>query len=429
MFVFKNRLAILCLFFLSFEVSAFESYYLSASLEKGEGSYSLLRRYKLDVSACNINKFFELNEIDKNTALDITKEYLLPIQIVNYNGKSIRSTLSIDDWDTAVAIKEYNELIKQNNIRKTHYTDSKILWVPHHIINCNVLSVNEEVEKKKDIVEAKEKAEQSPSGAKSAVDQVTKETKSKEKIAKGNIRVQPIFGEKYKNVSIKDESLKNKVYYIVSGHGGPDPGAMCNTCPNVLCEDEYAYDIALRLARNLMEKGATVHMIIQDKDGIRDAEVLECDNDELCMGTVKIPLDQLKRLNQRTNKINQLYHKYKQEGIKEQYAIALHIDSNHKDKRRDVFFYHYKNGKTGKNLAEHMLSTFAGKYEEHQKGRGYNGFVKGRNLYIVRNTLPPIVFLELGNINNISDQKRITYVKNREALAEWICDGFSNFKS
>ncbi len=414
MLLFKFRLLTAFFVLLSFQVSAFESYYLKVRVQKGEGSYALMRRYKLDTESCNLQKFFELNNIDQKTQLSYEVEYFLPIEIVKYNGSSIRSTLNISDWEQAVQIKEYNEAIQKRKLRKTMYTDSKILWVPHHLVNCYQES-------------SKELATKPTQAAKPAAE--TKPTsKTPAKIAKGNIRVQPLFGEKYKNVTIRDESLKNKVYYIISGHGGPDPGAMCTTCPNTLCEDEYAYDIALRLAKDLMEKGATVHVIIQDKDGIRDQEVLACDNDELCMGTVKIPLDQLQRLNQRVSKVNQLYNSYKSKGIKEQYAISLHIDSNHKDKRRDVFFYHYKNGKTGKNLAEHMLNTFSSKYEEFQKGRGYDGFVQGRNLYVVRNTLPPIVFLELGNINNKNDQKRIQYVQNRQALAEWISHGFSTFK-
>ncbi len=413
MLMLKIRLLTAFFILLSFQVSAFESYYLKVRVQKGEGSYALMRRYNLDNQNCNLQKFFELNDIDQNTSLSYELEYFLPIEIVQYNGTSIRSTLHISDWEQAVAIKQYNEDIQKKKLRKTMYTDSKILWVPHHLVNCYdgaLATTSKTTKKNSNTTKKTEQKAGSPS-----------------KIAKGNIRVQPIFGDKYKHVTIKDESLKNKVYYVISGHGGPDPGAMCNTCPKTLCEDEYAYDIALRLAKDLMEKGATVHIIIQDKDGIRDEEILACDNDELCMGTVKIPLDQIKRLNQRVSKVNQLYNSYKAKGIKEQYAISLHIDSNHKDKRRDVFFYHYKNGKTGKDLAEHMLATFSSKYEQFQKGRGYDGFVKGRNLYVVRNTLPPIVFLELGNINNSNDQKRIKYVANRQALAEWISDGFSTF--
>ena len=60
-------------------------------------------------------------------------------------------------------------------------------------------------------------------------------------------------------VAIKDNSLANKVYYIVAGHGGPDPGARCTDCKSTMCEDEYAYDVSLRLARELIcswSKGA-----------------------------------------------------------------------------------------------------------------------------------------------------------------------------
>ena len=57
-------------------------------------------------------------------------------------------------------------------------------------------------------------------------------------------------------------------------------------------EDEYAYDIILRLGRALMEKGAKVHIIIQDeKDGIRDDRYLSNSDRETCLGQT-IPLDQ-----------------------------------------------------------------------------------------------------------------------------------------
>lgn len=391
----------------------FESYYHTTKVLEGEGSYALMRRFSLDVNACNLAKFYELNKLSNKTPLQKGKEYILPIQIVKYNGKSIRSTINIDDWDTAVSIKEYNERIKKNKLRKTHYIDSKILWVPHHIY-CDNTSTQ------------KESATSTKTNTKSSVKPIAKA--APQKIAKGNVRHQPIFGKKYASVTIEDESLKGKVYYIVSGHGGPDPGACCGACSNALCEDEYAYDIALRLARNLISKGATTHIIIQDKDGIRDDEVLICDTDELCMGTAKIPAKQLPRLQQRVSKINALYSRHKSEGVKEQYAIILHIDSNHKDKRRDVYFYHHKKSKTGKKLAKHMLKTFKNKYDEFQKGRGYKGFTQDRNLYVIRNTHPPVLFLELGNINNPSDQKRIQLVSNRQALADWLTDGMSTFK-
>ncbi len=47
--------------------------------------------------------------------------------------------------------------------------------------------------------------------------------------------------------------------------------ALANTAAKELHEDEYAYDIILRLGRELMKRGAQSAFYHQDaKDGIRD---------------------------------------------------------------------------------------------------------------------------------------------------------------
>ncbi|MEF2942948.1 MAG: N-acetylmuramoyl-L-alanine amidase, partial [Phocaeicola dorei] len=46
-----------------------------------------------------------------------------------------------------------------------------------------------------------------------------------------------------------------------------------------------------------------------------------------------------------------------------------------------------------------------------------------RNLYVLRNTTPVAVFLELGNIRNKRDQQRLVLKNNRQALANWIAEG------
>lgn len=97
----------------------------------------------------------------------------------------------------------------------------------------------------------------------------------------------------------------------MSGHGGPDPGAIGIYQGRQLHEDEYAYDIILRLARELLSRGAKVHIIIQDKkDGIRDGHVLANSKRETCMGD-PIPLNQVARLKQRCDWVNKLYRKDK----------------------------------------------------------------------------------------------------------------------
>jgi len=231
---------------------------------------------------------------------------------------------------------------------------------------------------------------------------------------------EPVFGEKYKTVKIKSHELDGAVLYLVNGHGGPDPGASGKYGMHTMYEDEYAYDIVLRLARNLISKGAKVHMIIQDpNDGIRDDMFLSYDNDETCLGK-KIPLNQVNRLKQRTYAINSLYKKDK-ESYKR--CIVIHLDSRSKRKQIDVFFYHTKGSKNGEHLAKTMRNTFDSKYKKHQPRRGFSGTVNTRNLYMLRNTAPPCVFIELGNIQNYRDQQRFIKEDNRQALANWLTEG------
>ena len=51
-----------------------------------------------------------------------------------------------------------------------------------------------------------------------------------------------------------------------------------------------------------------------------------------------------------------------------------------------------------------MKNTFESKYGTHQPNRGFEGTVSDRNLYVLANTSPISVFVELGNIQNTLDQ-------------------------
>ncbi len=235
------------------------------------------------------------------------------------------------------------------------------------------------------------------------------------------VEVHKIFGPKYEQITLIDNQLKGAVYYLKSGHGGPDPGAVGKYGKNLLCEDEYAYDVTLRLARRLIEHGATVYMIVQDpNDGIRDESFLKPDKDEVCYPNQKIPAKQLSRLHQRKDIVNELYMKHRG-GF--QRFVVIHVDSRSKGENIDVFFYYDERSNTGKKLATNLLQTFDSKYRQHQPGRGYHGSVSARNLYVIKNTYPPAVFIELGNINHTRDQQRFLKSDNRQALANWLCEG------
>ncbi|MFT3739747.1 MAG: N-acetylmuramoyl-L-alanine amidase [Breznakibacter sp.] len=231
---------------------------------------------------------------------------------------------------------------------------------------------------------------------------------------------EPLFGEALKEATIKTNELTGATFYLISGHGGPDPGASGQYGKHKLDEDEYAYDITLRLGRCLIEKGAKVVFVVQDpNDGIRNEKILLYDNDETCMGD-PIPLNQIERLRQRVDKVNQIY-KANPGGYHR--SVSIHLDSRSQKKQIDVFFYYYQGSPNGQNLAETLRQVFNEKYKLHQPSRGFSGTVSTRELYELKYTHPVSVFIELGNIQNTRDQQRFVIETNRQALAVWLAEG------
>lgn len=233
---------------------------------------------------------------------------------------------------------------------------------------------------------------------------------------------EPLFGKDSERVEVTDQPLKGSLFYLVSGHGGPDPGAMGKIGNNILCEDEYAYDITLRFGRELMRHGAKVFFIVRDPhDGIRNDLYLASSKDEICYPDKEIPLNQVKRLKQRVDAINILYRS--ERGVGYQRCIELHVDARETKKNIDLFFYFHQGSKKGERLATTMRDAIERKYQLKQPGRGYSGDVSTRALYMLEKTIPTAVFVELGNINHFRDQQRLIYENNRQALAKWLCEG------
>ncbi|MEZ4912312.1 MAG: N-acetylmuramoyl-L-alanine amidase [Saprospiraceae bacterium] len=407
-----NRFSLLLLFgclVLSVQASEIETF--EAKVKKGDNAFTFLSRYKLSYHECNISLFKELNAIKDINTLYAGKIYILPVRLYRISGQNIQKVTKIKDKEALERIISYNKSIELAGIKPKEHVSSKVLWVPMDETKCNKSSNESQAE---DVHSSSDKDDDDSLGK--------TETKLKRK-GVASIEV-PLMGKNYKTVHIEDYSLKGQVFYIISGHGGPDPGAVCKSSHSNLCEDEYAYDVSLRLARNLMQHGATVHMIVQDEnDGVRDESYLDCDCDEKLMGDRDIPINQVKRLKDRVTLINKLYAKHKKKGVKVQKAIEIHVDSRNKSKRQDVFFYYNKYQKDGKALAQTVHNTFEAKYAKHQKNRGYHGHVEDRGLYMVRNTAPTMLFVELANITNPDDQKRLLINTNRQALANWLFEG------
>ena len=371
--------------------------YFKAEAVPGDGIYSLLRRYQLDQYSCNFSKFYNLNKLKKNSPLKAGRAYALPILIYAFNGKTIRSTIGVNDWDLAVRIQNYNEKMLENTLREASFKKDNVLWVPYHELNC-------------------------PKADLSIPSPTTDNPESV--VAGSGKRVFPIFGKDFEHTPLVSNKLKGKVFYIVGGHGGPDPGAMTKRGGRSLCEDEYAYDVALRLCRKLVSHGATTYMINRDpNDGIRSGNYLPCDTDEVLWGNIKMDVRQKTRLTQRSEVINELYEKHRLQGVSDQKSIIIHVDSRNTKQRIDLFFYHHPNSPESKVVAQQLHRKMRQKYKKYRKNGEYHGTVTGRDLHMLRETKPPSVYVELANIRNSYDQQRIILESNRRALADWLLEG------
>lgn len=365
--------------------------YFEITAGNGAGTYSLLKKYGLHSSQCNYNQFYKLNKLKANQGLLKGKKYKLPLLKYDYNGKSIRSTIDSNDMQFAILIKDYNENLVKEGIKKQRYQEDKILLIPYSFMYCSA----------------------------SAKPVLTSSKKNEKEFV--NI---DLFGDDFAKTEIVDHSLKGRVFYVVAGHGGPDPGSIGQSNGHDLCEDEYAYDVSLRLTRELIKHGAIAYMINRDADdGIRDDKYLQCDRDERVIGGAVMSWRQNIRLRQRSHSVNKLYDKHRKQGNKSQTLISIHIDSRDESQKADVFFYHHTKSVKGNHLADRMMDVFDQKYSKYQSTRGYKGKVQGRNLQVLRESKPLAVFVELGNIQNPFDQKRFLLKENRQLLAEWLYEG------
>lgn len=406
-------LSTFCVFLLTLPYSNFVApEYLTVVPQAGDGILSILRRYELDKYRCNQDKFCDMNGITLKSNLVKGKKYFLPVEIRPFDGKSIRSSLGISNFDVAKGIQVYNTLMLSKGLKGKDFKEDKILWVPHHALN------NCESNEAKTTVSTNQ-AGKPPLSENERVDPQF------QKISSPGKRKFPIFGETYAYTPLLSNRLQGRIYYIDAGHGGIDPGAIGKYGGYDLCEDEYAYDISLRLCRKLIEHGATTYMITRDpNDGIRGGTLLKCDKDEEVWGGHRIKKGHADRLHQRSDIINQLYEQNRKAGITQQVTVSIHIDSRQK-KQVDLFLYYQSTSETSKKLALSLHQSIKSKYQIYRKNGHYRGTVSTRNLHMLRECKPVGIYLELGNIQHPLDQQRIVLESNREALAKWLYDGLA----
>ena len=400
----KNSIKIFLFFAFLLPLSSFQGktsrQYLIVKLDRSMSIDELLTKYQLNEYDCNVQQFMKINNLTKKTTpLSKNVVYNLPLWVYDYNGKSIRSSVNNDNLDIAKLIQSYNADLLKSGVRKQSYQESKYLFVPYHAFNC-----------------ANKRKKALPNVDEPVV------VEGSEKVRGVATRTYAIFGRKYQDVPLLDSKLKGKIFYVEGGHGGPDPGAMTKVNGRSLCEDEYAYDVSLRVARELIMHGATVYIINRDlNDGIRDGDFLLCDSDEKTYPDLKVPLAHKPRLTQRSDAVNAIYEKYKKLGITDQRLIVIHVDSRGKAQQTDTFLYYQNGNETSHKIAKRMQQTLESKYARY---RDYKGSLTTRDLHMLRECKPNTVYVELGNLRNDFDRKRLMIKNNRQAIASWLAEGF-----
>jgi hypothetical protein len=123
------------LFLFSFASEATNSHAL-AKVKKGENIERLLKRFLLTPHNCNIESFCDLNNLKSKNKILAGKLYKLPLLIVSYNGKNIRSSAGVKDLNTAKKIEKLNADLLKAGIRDQNYKVSKKLWVPVSEFDC-----------------------------------------------------------------------------------------------------------------------------------------------------------------------------------------------------------------------------------------------------------------------------------------------------
>ncbi|MBT8326453.1 MAG: hypothetical protein KJP21_01940, partial [Bacteroidia bacterium] len=161
--------------------------------KKGDGITVILNRYNLAAFPCNVDTFLKINSLERNDQLQLAKTYRLPISVYDYNDKSIRSTIDNNDYDLAVYIQHYNELMHENGLREYDYRSDKQLWVPIHALHC----ISSEEIKKSSTVEEEEEVDVNLSDHKEHTEQEDKEAL--------RIETFPIFGADYEKTPIYTE--------------------------------------------------------------------------------------------------------------------------------------------------------------------------------------------------------------------------------
>lgn len=204
----------------------------------------------------------------------------------------------------------------------------------------------------------------------------------------------PIFDTELGQMSLKSETLKNAVYYLI--------------VENAEHTDTYAKEVTENLAAELMVHGAQVYVLGQETT---DA-----------IGSDK-PLTQMEKMG---NYIEAINKRYIQNSGKYQRVLVIRTTGVNSGNNMDVAVYHYNKSELGQRFANNIQNVFK---ENSVSNHTYKDvdmiFDDKSSLYLARNILPAISLITLENTTKKSNEK-IAVQLDRKRFANLLTNGIMN---
>ena len=252
-------------------------------------------------------------------------------------------------------------------------------------------------------------------------------------------KLQTAFDGKISRMGRLSDSLKGWHIVLDPGHGGLDPGAVVTNLDGngnkvYVVEDEYVYDIALRVYVMLRLHGADVtltllspnHLIRHSDPPVQTFvnEKNEVYNSEgYNKGNKRDHWPKGGRNGNLSRRISIAGNAFKKVPRNRRVFLSFHADIDHSAPNAPLVLY-YQSRRTGK--ADHKSRNFA---KSMQSFLGAGTVIRGQNLLVLRNNPAPIrVMLELRNLAYTDHAWALRFEELRQRDAEKVVRGLVEYE-
>ncbi|GLU43631.1 hypothetical protein [Allomuricauda sp. NBRC 101325] len=201
----------------------------------------------------------------------------------------------------------------------------------------------------------------------------------------------PIFDKELGKMSLKSETLKEAVYYLIAE-------------TSELGDENFVQDIAKSVAADLMTNGAQVY--IMDKIDASDTSLSETQK----MGSY----------------IETINKKYLQNSGKYQRVLIIRADNKVEKRNMNVAVYHYNKSEQGQRFADNIQNVFEkNSVSNISSTKAERVFTDKSSLYLARNILPAISLITLDDDAKTA-QEKISLKTDKQKLASLLSNGIMN---